>query len=309
MLMRTVDILIPVYNAAGGVPDICESLRQQHLDADVELRVFVVDDGSDNRRAAETLGSVASAVTVIRHERNRGRAAARNTGARAGRGEYLVFVDADCSIEDEHFIMRHLRAIEGGADVSVGSCAAQGNSFLAAFERRVNARRASGPAWLAFTSANFAIRRRAFEGCGGFDERYRWYGFEDRDLAARLVVSGYLFHVTREATVHHRDASTAAGLLRRLEEAGETSSGIFLRDHPRFYAQLHYSHFDFRLHPYRSRTLYALAVVVRPLLHAFAARAVSGSSSAFALKAFTFRVAAAVAYLSGTRRAWLKERR
>lgn len=307
--MRTVDVLIPVYNAADAVAALCDSLLVQCLDADVELRVIVVDDSSDDPGAAQALSTIANRATLVRHERNQGRAAARNTAAREGSGDYLVFLDADCAVEDERFVMHHLRAFEQGADVSVGIRAMHGHSFLAAFEHDVNARRASAPAWAAFTSANFAVRRRVFEACGGFDERYRWYGFEDRDFAVRLTARGYRLHVTADARVYHRDASSAVGLLRRLEEAGERSSGLFLRDHPRFYEQLHYSQFDFRLHPWRSRLLYALDVGLGPLLRAVAARAISGSRSAFALKAFVFRVAAALAYLSGTRRAWLNERR
>lgn len=307
--MKTVDIVIPVYNFADTVGVLLESLNAQRLAPDLELRTVVVDDGSIDERATMALNAVPTGFALVRHERNRGRAAARNSGARAGQGEYLLFLDADCYLQDVNFVMRHIRAIDAGADVSAGIRAAEGNSFLTAFEASVNARRTSGPAWAALTSANFAIRRAAFENCRGFDERYRWYGFEDRDFAARLAAEGYGIALTPQAVVYHRDAPTAAALLRRMEEAGERSSGLFLRDHPGFYAQLHYSRFDFRIHPYRAKILYTLGLAIGPIVRTIAGRVVASDSSAFALKAFVLRAATGLAYLAGTRRAWISERR
>ena len=70
-------VVICSLNGAAGVDRCLHALAAQK---DVELQVIVVDDGStdDTSDVAREHG-----VTVIRHEVNRGLAAARNTGVQA----------------------------------------------------------------------------------------------------------------------------------------------------------------------------------------------------------------------------------
>jgi glycosyltransferase involved in cell wall biosynthesis len=58
----------------------------------VDPLVVVVDDGSSDDTSAV---AAAAGARVVRHERNRGKAAAMETGAAAGDDEYLLFLDAD----------------------------------------------------------------------------------------------------------------------------------------------------------------------------------------------------------------------
>lgn len=70
-------------------------LRAALDQVDVELEVVVVDDGSvDGTR--EALAAVPDPrVRVIRHERSRGVAAARNAGLTSARGRWIAFLDDD----------------------------------------------------------------------------------------------------------------------------------------------------------------------------------------------------------------------
>lgn len=300
--MKRVAVVIPMYNATGSIIELIESLCNQQLSVNVELDIIVVDDGSSDNSAALVSQRVSSVVRLVSHGVNRGRAAARNTGARAANGDYLLFLDADCRIGERSFVMRHVQVLERGADVSVGVRSTVNNSFLAAFESSVNRRRAIGPVWTAFTSANFAIRQTVFEKCGGFDERYRWYGFEDRDLAVRLVKSDVQLVYSVDAVVYHEDVSTAGTLLRRTEEAGKYSSELFMRDHPDYYKQLVYSRLDFRLHPFRCRILYLVYVVLYPMLRPVIDWILNSGPSVFGIKAFVFRFITALTFVAGTRR-------
>jgi glycosyltransferase involved in cell wall biosynthesis len=88
--MNTADVtaIIPVFN---GGPFLAEALR-----CVLEQRpgeVIVVDDGSQDA-TAEVVRAF-PAVRYLRHERNRGPAAARNTGLAAARGALVAFLDAD----------------------------------------------------------------------------------------------------------------------------------------------------------------------------------------------------------------------
>ncbi len=83
-------VVIPAWNCREQVERAIGHLRQQTYPA-ASFEILVVDDGSEDGTgaAAERLGA-----RVVRHERNRGRVAARETGARAALHETLVFLDA-----------------------------------------------------------------------------------------------------------------------------------------------------------------------------------------------------------------------
>jgi glycosyltransferase, group 2 family protein len=73
-------------------------MTQDHAGLDVEC--FVVDDcGSDNSMdvVRQTLRNYDGDIrfSIIRHEKNMGQSAARNSGIRASKGSYIMFVDSD----------------------------------------------------------------------------------------------------------------------------------------------------------------------------------------------------------------------
>src|SRR6201986_5086670 len=88
-------VVICSLNGAAGVDRCLHALASQK---DVDLQVIVVDDVSTDETSA-----VASehGVTVIRHEVNRGLAAARNTGIAAATAPVVAFLDDDCEPEPE----------------------------------------------------------------------------------------------------------------------------------------------------------------------------------------------------------------
>jgi len=101
-------LLIPVYNHANGVIPVIE--RAQELG----LPIWVVDDGSTDGTAAR-LEKAGGGITVIRHERNRGKGAALLTGfkALAGVADWAVTLDADGQ-HDPRDVPGLIRAIPDG---------------------------------------------------------------------------------------------------------------------------------------------------------------------------------------------------
>lgn len=87
-----VSVIIPTYNYAQFLPEAVHSvLRQRANNLDVEI--IVVDDGStDNTQ--DVARQMQRDIVYVRQE-NQGLAAARNTGLRAARGDYVAFLDAD----------------------------------------------------------------------------------------------------------------------------------------------------------------------------------------------------------------------
>jgi glycosyltransferase involved in cell wall biosynthesis len=106
--MATVSIVLPTYNRAHTLQQSIRSiLEQTHKD----FELIIVDDGSSDT-TQEVLTSFSDPrIRIIRHDKNRGVAEARNTGVRAARYPYIAFQDSD----DEwlpHHLEKLLQALE-----------------------------------------------------------------------------------------------------------------------------------------------------------------------------------------------------
>jgi len=84
-----VSVVIPCYNQAHFLGEAIESVLKQTYK---HFEIVVVDDGS-----TDNTSEVARRYSGIRciEQANQGLSAARNTGIRESKGEYLVFLDAD----------------------------------------------------------------------------------------------------------------------------------------------------------------------------------------------------------------------
>ncbi|MCB0405686.1 MAG: glycosyltransferase family 2 protein [Bdellovibrionales bacterium] len=87
MSKTKISVIIPVYNPDSFLLDSVHTLLRESVD----LEVLVVDDGSAHPLPVWR----EKAVRLIRHERNKGPAAAMNSGIRAATGAYLAFLDQD----------------------------------------------------------------------------------------------------------------------------------------------------------------------------------------------------------------------
>jgi dolichol-phosphate hexosyltransferase len=89
-----ISVLMPVYNEAATVePAISEMLA---ADLGTEFELIVVDDGStDDTRDLLEAKPWPERVTLLRHDRNRGKGAAVLTGLEKARGEFTTIFDAD----------------------------------------------------------------------------------------------------------------------------------------------------------------------------------------------------------------------
>lgn len=87
-----VSVVIPTYNRGSLIARAIASVRRQTY---TRLEILVIDDGSSDRTASVVAGIPDPRIRYVRHERNKGLPAARNTGVRAARGECVAFIDDD----------------------------------------------------------------------------------------------------------------------------------------------------------------------------------------------------------------------
>ena len=89
-----VSVILPVYNSEKFVAQAIKGvLRQSFLD----WELLVVNDGStDNtEKIVKDWQKKDKRIRYIKHQRNRGLSAARNTGTKFAKGKYIAFLDAD----------------------------------------------------------------------------------------------------------------------------------------------------------------------------------------------------------------------
>ena len=88
-----VSIIMPAYNSAATISEsVASALSQSHRN----IELVIVDDGSrdDTADICRRHAAQDNRIRLI-SQSNRGVSAARNTGIKAARGEYVAFLDAD----------------------------------------------------------------------------------------------------------------------------------------------------------------------------------------------------------------------
>jgi len=86
-----ISVIIPLYNNGQFVIQAVQSVLDQK---GVTLECIVVDDGSSDKGGENLKENFGSQIKIIRQS-NKGVSAARNRGAKAAKGAYLAFLDAD----------------------------------------------------------------------------------------------------------------------------------------------------------------------------------------------------------------------
>ncbi len=109
----SISIILPAKNESACLGSLIEQIRKLHPQAEL----IIIDDGSTDETGAIAR---AAGAKVIRHPYGMGNGAAVKTGARAARGEVLVFMDADGQ-HDPADIPRLLEKLAEGYDMVVGA--------------------------------------------------------------------------------------------------------------------------------------------------------------------------------------------
>ena len=129
--MRMVSIIVPVYNVAECIEESLQSLLTQTY-KDCEL-IIVDDCGNDDSmevvtRMLEKGCSFVGGYQILHHDHNRGLSAARNTGLKHAKGEYIYFFDSDDKIVPDCIERLVCKAEDTGADVTMGDILVEGGN-------------------------------------------------------------------------------------------------------------------------------------------------------------------------------------
>lgn len=206
-------VVVPVLNGGPVFREALEALQRSSF-RDYEL--WVVDDGSidDSRTHAESSGA-----RLLRTRGRQGPGAARNLGSRHARGEFLLFLDADCVVGEE--TLRKAAAVlsdEVALDALFGSYDDEPSAagWVAQYKNLQHhwVHQQGDPEASTFWAGCGAVRRRVFLDLGGFDEaRFPRPTIEDIELGYRLRRSGRRIRLAKDVQVKHHKAWTLRSVI------------------------------------------------------------------------------------------------
>lgn len=102
-----VSIIVSVYNGADILPVTIPALLQQDYPQHLTEIICVDDASTDNTETLLSSPDWQDKIKVIRHDRNKGRCATRNTGIKAATGNLLILMDYEIEVQKD-FISKHV---------------------------------------------------------------------------------------------------------------------------------------------------------------------------------------------------------
>lgn len=201
--MKTVSVIIPTYKNRGGLSDSINSVLNQECKNLIE--VIVVDDNDPNsefRRSTASLMEQYAETPLVRylcHEVNKNGAAARNTGIKAAKGDYIAFLDDDdlflpnklnLQIEylENHKERDAVYCFARRRGKVVSTTALEGNGIRDILLLKSN-----------YVTSSLMFRHSVLDKINGFDETFRRH--QDYDLMLRFFDAGYTIGCVQEVLI------------------------------------------------------------------------------------------------------------
>lgn len=197
-----ISVIIPTYKNRGGLNESIDSVFAQTYS---DFEIIVVDDNfpdSDNRKATEKIMSQYlnnKQVFYIKHIENRNGAAARNTGIKAAKGQYIAFLDDDDIFFPEK-LSKQKEYLDNHKEFDAVYCLAQRDKFGCPQDVLIG----NGTRKVLMKESNFytpslMFRKEALDAINGFDESFRRH--QDLELLLRFFSQGFLIGCVEEQLI------------------------------------------------------------------------------------------------------------
>jgi glycosyltransferase involved in cell wall biosynthesis len=191
-----VSIVIPCYNRGVMLREALASVEQVR-NANL-LEVIIVDDGSSEAETTRILDEATKAGYSVVSQPNRGPGAARNTGIRLAKGEFILPLDSDNRLRDV-YLDEGAFLLKNNPSVGVIYADAEffgernGRWYVPHFNLLSLIRRN-------FIDTCALYRKKLWEEVGGYDEQIICMGWEDWDFWLRVTCHGSTFvHLSKIA--------------------------------------------------------------------------------------------------------------
>ncbi len=201
--MRVISVVIPTYKNRGGLVRSINSVLVQECEDFIEI-VVVDDNAPDSASRQETRSLMEQFVSnehvvYVCHEANKNGAAARNSGVRASRGDYIAFLDDD-DVFLPSKLQKQVEYLDRNKSQDAVYCFAQRNGQVVSKKMLEG----DGTRAILLLESNYftpslMFRRSAVEAIGGFDETFSRH--QDYDLMLRFFAAGYTIGCVPEVLI------------------------------------------------------------------------------------------------------------
>jgi glycosyltransferase involved in cell wall biosynthesis len=217
-----ISVVIPAKNEERDIKDCLNSLSRQSYK---DFEVIVVDGGSkdETKEIAKKLGA-----KVLDERPAKSPANARNIGAKAAKGDILLFVDADNVVPRDHLKKVASAFVDGVDAVCTYTKPHKPNRIAKCFfqERAATYPRDNS----AHSMIPNAWRKKMFWKVGGYDPELG-YG-EDKDLNSRALEKGVKKVFRRDIVIEHKEPSTWTRIYKEARWWGRTLPS-YVRSNPK----------------------------------------------------------------------------
>ena len=199
-MKKELSVLIPTYNS--NCSDLVFSVHGMLKQMNIPYEIIVADDGSTDEESVNSNRSIEKLENVkyIIRKENVGRACIRNFLAQQAQYKWLLFLDADVTIDRSRFIQKYLEqdfdVILGGIIVVKRVKKLENNLRYIVeskyMESSTTAKRLRKQA-KEFHTANFLVKRDIILKVP-FNENFKHYGYEDVLFGKELNNNGYHIH-------------------------------------------------------------------------------------------------------------------
>lgn len=224
-----VSVVIPCYNGADVLRRQLWALQRQ--DIAVSWEIIVADNGSTDgsAEAAREFAAARIPVTVCDASNRRGINHARNVGARAARGKFILLCDADDEVTDG-WLAAMVDAFTSGATLVGGRLirVAPDQSPLGVPDDGLRTDLSFLP-WP--QGANCGFTRPIYDELGRFDESYRGGG-DETDFFWRAQLRGHALRYVPDAAVLYTQRPAARQRFRQHYRFGRSHVQLFKRFAP-----------------------------------------------------------------------------
>jgi glycosyltransferase involved in cell wall biosynthesis len=206
-------IVIPVLNSRATLEACLDSVHEA-MQRSPDSELILMDHGSTDG-SYEWLVSHYGPLAKVVQRKGGTIASLRNQGARLASGDFLCFIDSDCTIRADY--------LESAADVfqrvdcDATGCRCEIPSAPHWVEETwyyLHRKETGTDGYVTFiNSGNLVVKKKAFDQVGGFDDRLQTD--EDADLVQRLWASGFkVYEAHRVSAVHHGNPKSLVGFFR-----------------------------------------------------------------------------------------------
>jgi glycosyltransferase involved in cell wall biosynthesis len=122
--MKTLSIIIPVYNEQETIYEVLVQVNAVQLPENIRKNIVVVDDVStDNslQRITDYDTDNPGVITIIRHDKNKGKGAGIRSCLSSCTGEYIIMQDADLELDPNEYNILLAPILAGEANIVFGS--------------------------------------------------------------------------------------------------------------------------------------------------------------------------------------------